>query len=114
MNPYAIHAADLDSLKSEMGDDCPSFTWNGATWTILPGSVTNNKPLRAGGFSNMVDLTFTTSINQFVGKDAATLKNTMLNTTFQYLGEPYKFQRITILSGATILKCEANSLNQNA
>ena len=113
-NPFQIQADDLNSLMAEQGDACPTFNWQGTDYKILPGSAMYNQPLRDGGFSQVYDLAFTTTIAQFGNSNPASLKDSMLNTQFTYLGALYKITNVHILAGATMISIEANSLNQNA
>lgn len=113
MNPYSIHADGISDLLAEAGGDCPTFTWLNNPYQIIPGTAMTNKPLRDGGFSQMYDLSFTTTVAQF-NTDANTLKDQLLNQPIQYLGIDYKIIHVGILAGGTIIKVEANSLNQNA
>lgn len=117
MNPYSVIASDLIKLQTEQGDACPTFTWNGKVWLMLPGSAENNYPLRSGGMSFVFDLKFTIVVSQFLSAkilDAPALVKVMANTEFQYLGQDWKFVKGNILTGATMIDMMANSKNQNA
>lgn len=117
MNPYLIQANDVAKLQSEQGGACPVLTWGGNDYKILPGSVMQNKPLREGGFSSAFDFSCLLVASQFFTvaiPDVTTLKNALFNSPFTYLGDSYKFVNVHILSGGTLLRIEANALNQNA
>jgi hypothetical protein len=52
-------SADLAELELEISTDgatAHQFTWNGADYSCVPGSVTNGRALGAGGFSVDADL----------------------------------------------------------
>lgn len=120
MNPFIELANDCAALQAEQGGDCPTMVWNNLTWNILPGSVMQNAALRAGGFSTAFDFSFVIVVQQFVAAnlsgvfDAPSLVQALLNKEIDYLGQGYKVANVHILSGATLLRVEANALNQNA
>lgn len=114
MNPYAIHAADVFSLQTEMGADCPTATINGTKYNILPGSAAYNTPLRDGGFTQIYDLTITLAVAQFNQAIPALSAMLLAPAIVIYTGINYKCENIHVLPGATLIRLACNSLHQNA
>jgi hypothetical protein len=117
MNPYAIQANDVIAYQNEQGDNCPMITWNEKQYPILPNSVENFTPLRPGGFSFFYDGKFLIVVSQWLSPtitNATQLAAALANTFFTYNDGKYKFKGLRILSGATMIECSANALNQNA
>ena len=67
MSAYSDHAAQLAALQSELGGDCPSFTWNNAPYSILPGGAKFKRMNDAGGFKLESDLQLTCLTAPFGG-----------------------------------------------
>jgi hypothetical protein len=116
VNPYAVHAAGIAAVQTEQGAACPSFTWQGFTVLIQPGSAIRRKDLGTGGFSLNADLRLTVLVASF-GNGYTTadgIQTDILQTEIDYLGESYKVESVMIVSGALQLHIEANALNQNS
>ncbi len=107
MNPYSVHAASLAALQTEMGADCPAFSWNGADYKALPGGAKRRKDNSAGGFSLDADLTITCLVSQF-GTTAAALCELMINSRLTYLGQAYRIETVTVAAGGQQLRLECS------
>lgn len=95
---------------------CPVFTWDRSDWLMMPNTAQLKKDLDIGGNSQDSSLTFHSLFGQFSEDytDVETLKQTMLETEFAYLGHNYKIVSVGILAGGLILKIDANDTSQGA
>ena len=127
MDWFAIHAEGIQQCVDELADACPTFQLTtissagpppvyigtGAVYKIIPGTQAMNAPLRAGGFSQAYDLTFTFGIAQF-NMTAQQVRDYLLNTPLKYDGVDYKVTEIRVLAGSKNVIAGMNSLNQNS
>ena len=65
MNAYEDHASQLDALQSEQDNGTLVFTWNNASWKILPGGAKFGRKNDYGGFALSCDLQLTCTTAQF-------------------------------------------------
>lgn len=117
MNPYQIQADDLSDYQQEQIEACPVVNLLGANRLVSPGSWVDNRPLRAGGVGFAFDVSFVVIVSQMIGgtiPNLAVLLKQLANCPFTYLGDNFKVSKFDILSGATMLRIEGNSLNQRA
>lgn len=110
VNPFAIHAAGLNSLIAEQGSDCPVFTWNGADYQILPGGALSRKSNSPGGFSLDSDLQLTVLTAAFGDAEAARAE--MLETILLYAGHRYKIRDISIAQGGKQMRLHCDDAAQ--
>lgn len=115
MDLFAVHGGSFAQFQSELGGNCPTFVWNSATFNIIPGSASNQKPLGEGGFSDMYNVSFDVLASQFTGFPTPyAVKNALLNTKLVYQGQTYKVMDVKICPNNIILTIDVNSLNQKA
>lgn len=114
------HTADqVQAIQNGLGDACPSIVWayTNQKYLIIPGTALNNRPLRGGGISYLYDFQCDLIVSQFLNAqipDVKTLVQKMMNSTFVYLGDNYKFWNVHILAGATMIRAQSNAQNQKA
>jgi len=114
---FSDTATQLAALQTELGAACPSIVMRGVTYNGIPGSAMNNRPLRSGGVGYAFDLSLDFPIAEFIPSVAAnpnSLSAFFANTPFVYLGQNYKVWNIHFLSGATVVRIQANSANEKA
>jgi hypothetical protein len=115
MNEYFYHAKALQWLQMSLGAGCPSITWNGQSYPLIPSSAIRRKDLDVGGFQLNADFRFNALVSTFgVNYSAQTLKDAMLQKTIIYLGDTYKVDSITLLPGGYQITADCSSINQNA
>lgn len=115
-NVYQIHADSIAAVQSYLGDDCPSVSWDGEDWPVIPGSAGRRKDLVAGGFDLNADLRFNALTCNFPGdaEEATDIEKLIVQKDIEYLGDKYRIIRVSILPGGFQLEIEANSSTQGA
>lgn len=115
-NPFEDHADGLGELEAELGAECPTFTWAGKDWTVLPGGAMRRKPIDAGGFTVESDLQLTVRVWQFLSlyQSAEALREQLLNTDFEYGGHRYTVETVTVAPGGHQIQIGANDGEQGA
>ena len=120
MDIFAFHAQGLSDYQVEQAADCPAFTWNGVGWQCCPGGAMLRKEIGSGGMKLGADARFTVLFAQFTAADpaqypsACQVKQLMLQTELDYLGDAYKITSVTIMGNGDQMHIEADSLNQAA
>lgn len=114
MDIYSKHNDGFSQVIAKLGVVCPVFTWGNVNWQIVPGSVKMREKLQPGGFSMDSDLLFWTQLAQFKNNSIQDLKNSLLQTAMQYLGDDYKIISVSVAPGGLQAMIEANALNQGA
>jgi hypothetical protein len=118
MNDFATHASAMQAVQNRLGDDCPTITWNGVAYKLIPGSAVRRMDLGPGGFrlnaDFMADALASTFADGQTITNSATLKAAMLQTPIGYLGDDYKVEAVHISPGGLQVRIEANSLTQGA
>ena len=105
MSAYSEHADGLEELIDELGADCPTITYAGATIKVLPASARNGANNSTGGLSLDSDFTFTALIADFPTAPAS-------NKTFNYEGKLYKIDNVNFAPGRKQVRISANDAAQ--
>lgn len=117
MNDFASHARRMAQVQSRLADDCPSITWNGESYLLIPGSVRREQDLVSGGFTNRATLSCEALVSTFISdtiEDATALETAMLRTPIGYLGKVYQVEAVHISPGGLQARIEATALEQGA
>lgn len=67
MNELSDHAAGLEEVQDDLGDECPVFTWDGTDYKCLPGGARFKRANDFGGAALSSDLQLTCLVAQFGG-----------------------------------------------
>ena len=111
MNHYTDHAAGLAELQTELGDDCPVFTFASSTIKCLPGGARRAKELEDGGFGMDADLSLTALVAEVSGTPE-TLVASLLKSQITYLSKIYRVESVTIAPGGLQFSLTATDLNK--
>ena len=76
----------------ELGADCPTITYAGATVRVLPAAARNASKNGIGGFALDADLQFTAILADFPSTPAS-------NKQFTYAGKTYRISDVAFLPG---------------
>jgi hypothetical protein len=105
MSAYTEHADGIAELIAELGDDCPSIVYAGATVKVLPAAARNGLNNGMGGMSLDSDLSFTALLADFPSTPAS-------NKSFTYEGKTYKINDVTFAPGRLQVHITANDAAQ--
>lgn len=118
MNLFAQHAAGLSQIQAILGKDCPVLVWGDVNYPVVPGSAAMKHDLTVGGQSRIYDLEIQgVLVKPFLTEALTTpqqVKDAMLETFMQYLGDAYKCIDVTILTGGLQLTLGLNSADEGA
>lgn len=105
MSVYRKHADSLRAVQNELGDDCPSFTFNGKTIRILPGGVRLKRENTPGGFSLDSDIQLTCLSADFAVQPQS-------KQTFMYLGRQFNIVSVTPAPGGLQLRINGDGVGK--
>ena len=100
------------ATQSRLGD-CPTVKWFGLLRRIIPGTVQRRADLSAGGLELNADLQFDAPVSEF-GADATSVKDAMLRTYLEYLGDRYQVASVGIMPGGFVITVSCNAIDQSA
>jgi len=105
---FSEAAAGLVELQTELGDECPTITWQGQTIKVLPGGITLKSKNSAGGMSLDSDFSFTCLAADF----GSALPSS--NQLLAFAGNPLKIESVVMAMGGRQLEIRANHAYQGA
>ena len=111
MNHFSDHAAGLAELQSELGDDCPVFTFAGQSIKCLAGGAKRSKEIEDGGFGMDADLTLTAMVAD-VRSTPEALVAALLKSQITYLSKLYRVESVTVAPGGVQFSLAATDLNK--
>ena len=103
MSAYSEHAADLASLQSELGEECPSIFYGGKLIKVLSGGARNANANTLGGQSLDADWSGVFTADQFSTPPKA-------DEIFRYpnaSGKRYKIDSVIFAAGNKQLRITA-------
>lgn len=106
MNPYSDHAAGIAELVAEMGDDCPSIVYGGATIKVLPSDARTAGKNSVGGLALESDLQVCALLADFPTTPAS-------NKTFTHNGKTYRIADVTFDAARLVVQIAANDAAQS-
>ena len=105
MNPYSDHAAGIRELIDELGDDCPTISYEGTTIKVLPDTSRTSSNLGLGGAGLDSDLEFTALLADFP-------ETPVRNRKFAYSSRTYRVDNIHFAPGGEQVRISAVDANQ--
>lgn len=102
MSPFQYHAEVMARHQSHLGDACPSFTWDGRPYNIIPGTAVRRQDLDRGGYALSSDLQLHVLASAFSDSPPS------LKEIISYLGNDYRLDEIQPLPGNLVWKLVLN------
>lgn len=105
-NVFERHAQGVEAVQNYHGDNCPTFTWAGETYKLLPGSAIRRSKMGTGGFQLDCDLQFCALAAQFgenVPSDGAVI---------QYADTEWRIAEVHHFPGGQLLRFTCNHRHQ--